>query len=117
MLENYIKETLTKLHRSLDTTSFQELVTQTERFVAEDHNHFSCGGNLFAKLLALSYKHPNEPLALFFNLNPEQYHFVTLAPSVHDLLDFLNQHPQFNNCNYTVVRVTPKDIFVEENLY
>jgi hypothetical protein len=117
MLENYIRETLTKLHRSLDTTSFEELLEKTKTILTENHNHITCGDNIFAKLLALSYNHPNEPLALFFNLNPEQYHFVTMAPSVHDLLDFLNQHPQFNNPNYTVVRVTPKDIFVEENLY
>ena len=86
MLEQHIHRTLSKLNRSLDNVSFNELVNETRHLTSEKHNHITCDGNLFPKLLALTTNNNQNPLALFYNGNVENYSFVTLTQTPEDML-------------------------------
>lgn len=117
MLEQYIHQTLSKLNRSLDNISFNELVNETKNLASKKHNHITCDGNLFPKLLALTTNNNQNPLALFYNGNVENYSFVTLTQTPEDMLRFLDKHPYYKTKDYTVTQLTPNTIFVEDNLY
>lgn len=117
MLEQHIHRTLSKLNRSLDNVSFNELVNETQHLASENHNHITCEGNLFPKLLALTANNHQEPLALFYNGNLENYSFVTLTQTPGDMLRFLDKHPYYKSKDYTITQLTPNTIFVEDNLY
>lgn len=112
-----IHRTLSKLNRSLDEVSFKELVNETQTLASEKHNHITCEGHLFPKLLALTTNNNQNPLALFYNGNVENYSFVTLTQTPEDMLQFLDKHPYYKSKDYTITRLTPNTIFVEDNLY
>lgn len=117
MLEQHIHRTLSKLNRSLDHQSFNELVEETKHLTLTKHNHITCEGHLFPKLLALTANNHQEPLALFYNGNVENYSFVTLTQTPEDMLRFLDKHPHYKSKDYTITQLKPNTIFVEDNLY